>query len=388
MLSMLTPVAMRHPNRLGLPAIDRRFWWIGLGLLTLLLRWLFSLNPYFAEVVYSRGMFLAVRWVWDYTLGWLPFPWLYLAVPLLVGGLIWQGMRNLRRHRGLPLRNRLARTLLGLGSFAALVYTLFFFLWGFNYYRRPVEEHLQLPEQRMDEKALVREFQQATADLLAAYYDRPGNEDSALTYQTLPADLEHTMREALEFTLHELDYPTPGRVRGRVFRPEGLLINLGASGIYIPFVGEGHVDAALPAASRPFTLAHELAHGYGFGDEGTCNFLAMLACEASHNPVVRYAGRLVYWRHVAVAYRQLYPEAYALFRPTLPPGILADLDQINAVYLRYPGFFPEVSAQVYDAYLKGQGISEGLANYDKVVRMIAAWRRQQQGVVSPDSTAQ
>jgi len=375
---------MRQQIRQGLPSIDPRFWWIGLGLLTLLLRWLFSLNPYFTEVVYSRGLFVGFRWLWDYTFGWLPFPMIYLAFPLVVGGLIWQGVHNLQRHRHRPLRNRLARALLGTLSFAGGVITLFFFLWGFNYYRRPIDEHLRLPEQRLDQKALIREFQQATADLLEAYYDRPGLEDSALAYRTLPADLEHTMRAALERALTPLDYPTPGRVRGRVLQPDGLLIQLGASGIYIPFVGEGHVDAALPAASRPFTLAHEMAHGYGFADEGTCNFLAVLACEASHDPVVRYAGRLVYWRHVAVAYRQLFPEAYALFRPTLPPGIIADLDQINAVYLRYPGFFPEVSATVYDAYLKGQGISEGLANYDKVVNLVAAWRRQQQGVVSPE----
>jgi hypothetical protein len=369
--------------RRGLPTIDRRFWWIGFGLLTLLLRWLCSLNPYFTEVVYSRGVFLGVRWVWDYTLGWLPLPWLYLAAPLLLGWLVWQGWRNVRRHRHLPVLNRLARALLGLLSFLGLMITLFFFLWGFNYYRRSIEDHLRLPTQPLTNQALVQEFQQATADLMAAYADRVGPADSALTEATLPPDLETTTRDALVQALGQLDYPTPGRVRGRFIYPEGLLIQLGASGIYIPYVGEGHVDAALPAASRPFTLAHEMAHGYGFADEGTCNFLALLACEASTDPVMRYTGRLAYWRHVATAYRRLDADAYAQLRATLPAGIVADLEAVNAVYLRYRGFFPDVSATVYDAYLKGQGISEGLANYDQVLNLVVAWRRQQPGSLAP-----
>ena len=57
----------------GIGNLDKRFTWIGLGLFTMFITFLLGLNPTFTEVVYSRGLFALIRWVWDYTLGWIPF---------------------------------------------------------------------------------------------------------------------------------------------------------------------------------------------------------------------------------------------------------------------------------------------------------------------------
>ncbi|MCB0582976.1 MAG: DUF3810 family protein, partial [Phaeodactylibacter sp.] len=70
-------------------------------------------------------------------------------------------------------------------------------------------------------------------------------------------------------------------------------------GLYFPFTGEGHIDAGLHPLQKPYVMAHELAHGYGFGDEGTCNFLGYLACIGSDDPVIAYIGHLNYWRTLA-----------------------------------------------------------------------------------------
>ena len=57
-----------------------RQYWLGiaLGLLTFLLKGLFSANPSLTEILYSRGLFLAVRTLIDYLLAWLPIPLIYL----------------------------------------------------------------------------------------------------------------------------------------------------------------------------------------------------------------------------------------------------------------------------------------------------------------------
>jgi hypothetical protein len=188
--------------------------------------------------------------------------------------------------------------------------------------------------------------------------------------------MEEIMRENLVEALKEYDYPTPGKVRGWKLFPKGLLMRLGATGIYIPYVGQGHIDPGLHPLAQPPTMAHELAHGYGFGDEGTCNFWGYLACEKSNDPTIRYAGLLEYWREVAGLYNQRNPEAYQSFRETLPKGMIADVRAIREAMDRYPSFFPQFNRAFYDAFLKSQGVEEGVGSYSRVVSLVIALRAQ------------
>ncbi|MEM6629118.1 MAG: DUF3810 domain-containing protein [Bacteroidota bacterium] len=358
-----------------LPQVDRRFIWIGLGLLTFLLGQLFSWNPNFTEIFYSRGIFLGFRWIWDHTLGKLPFPLLYLFVPLL---LFWIGRKiriTLRNYKPLKWRHRLGSLFLSVLAFVSGVYFLFQFLWGFNYFRVPVQEQLQLEVNNLDSLDIQREVQWATARLLADRAAIPNAQNRPLSYEDLPDNLEDSVRLGLESLLRQSGYPTwAAHVRGRVLSPNGFLLRLGASGIYIPFVGEGHVDAALAPVSRPFTLAHELSHGYGFGDEGTANFWGYVATQASTNPAIRYSGSMAYWRYTARSLALLHPTSFQALRDSLPPAVIQDLQAIRKVYDTYPDFFPSFNDLVYNSYLKSQGIPEGTLSYNKIVPMVRAWR--------------
>ena len=192
----------------------------------------------------------------------------------------------------------------------------------------------------------------------------------------MPENLERHLRQAEARVLKSLGFPAPGRVRCRRIWPAGTLLQLGATGIYIPFIGEGQVDAALAPVSMPFTYAHEMAHAYGFGDEGSANFIAWLTCEQSGDPVIRYTGRLDYWFDVMGQLRQEDSLAYERYRAMLPTGIEADIASVRSVYERYPGFFPALSRKLYDTFLKGQGIEEGIRSYSRVVGLVIAWRKR------------
>ncbi len=352
-----------------------RSWpWAGIlaGLLTWLLLWLFSMNPRFVEVVYSQGLFPLLRWSWDYTFGWLPFPWLYLLVALILV-LAVRGWR--KRRKDLPFGQRLRRVVLRLAAWAGLVFALFYWLWGFNYLRLPLETHLQLSPEELTVAGLEAEYCLAMEELVLT--------SAALGPRTAPigrADLP----EALETEIRELDRAwlaaqglsglAAGRPRCRSLHPRGLLMQLGAVGVYLPFVLEGHVDAAWPAALVPGTMAHELGHAYGWGDEGTCNFIAWAACRSSENPVVRYSGALAYWRECANRLGWLERELVLADIEGLPAEIRLDLEEVKRVKEAYPGWFPGFSSAVYDQYLQQQGIEEGILNYARVIVLVRAWR--------------
>lgn len=356
-------------------AVLKKYFWLVFLVLTLALRACFHAFPGVTEQVYSRGVFQGIRCSLDFLTGWLPFPFTYL----IFAGLIWWGARVVWKFfakRTLPISRHLLQAGLRLVLFACAIVTLFYWLWGFNYDRIPIEKQLALPEVRLDsayiKTALDEQTQRVLQLRLLLQADTSKSIDTAF-----PAEqLETTVRQEVAEQLAALQFPTPGRPRGRQPFWNGFLLRFGAAGIYNPFSGECNIDRALHPLTKPINLAHELCHGYGFGDEGTCNFLAYIALEKSQQPYLRYTAELDFWRELAVAYRQCAPEAYPAFRATLPTGFRSDLDNIYRILDQYPEFFEAFRYRLYDQYLKSQGISEGMANYGKVIPLVLAWRQK------------
>ena len=101
--------------------------------------------------------------------------------------------------------------------------------------------------------------------------------------------------------------------------------------------------------------------------------MAYVATQNSDNAYIRYSGLMCYWRYLAIAYQRFAYEDYQKFRATLPKGFLADLDGINESLDRYPDILPKLRYAAYDAYLKSQGISEGMKSYSSIIMLVRAW---------------
>ncbi|MCB9297786.1 MAG: DUF3810 domain-containing protein [Lewinellaceae bacterium] len=350
--------------------------WIALGLGALALRFALSGHPEIIERYYSRLLFPALRWLIDYLLAWFPLPLIYLFLL----GLVYFLGRGLGRWWRRKYRNLWLKALdgvLGTGAFLGGGVFLFLALWGFNYGRLPIENQLGLELKPLTFSELKEEFAHETETIKRLRNEIPDITREPVSEEMLPRGLEKKLRAELEGWLAQHGFSTAGRVRGRYVLPKGIFLRFSSSGLYFPFTGEGHIDAGLHPLQKPYVMAHELAHGYGFGDEGTCNFLGYLACIGSDDPVIAYIGHLNYWRTLAADYLQYEPEKYREFRESLPLGIQSDLDAINEVLRRYPDIMPRFRYYAYDAYLKSQGIHEGIKNYDRVTMLARAWRLSQ-----------
>ncbi|MBI5916417.1 MAG: DUF3810 domain-containing protein [Bacteroidetes bacterium] len=346
--------------------------WIWLGVLTIVVG---NLAP--AEVVersYSRGIFVVVRWFFTGLNSWWPFASAYVLFFLLAGWAAWR-LRSFFKS-DLTWRKRLGRAALSLLAFAGGVVFFFQLLWGFNYGRVLLEEKLGISPRPLTVSELRDELLAVTTEVLQHRAGLPEAPDSTVAMQHISPNPEARMRAALGKVLRAHGYAMPGKVRARTLRPKGVLLHISTAGVYIPFVGEGNVDAGLHHLQLPFVLAHELSHACGFGDEGTCNFLAYLACTESDEPYLQYIGHLYYWRYVASEYRSFDPEGYEKFKEVLPYGIRADVRAINREMDKYPDILPELRDAAYNTYLHSQGIEEGMKNYDRVVMLVHAWRRR------------
>ncbi|PSR11177.1 MAG: hypothetical protein C7N36_17865, partial [Bacteroidetes bacterium] len=324
---------------------------------------------------YSRGFYPLFRLLWDTLFtGWFPFALLYvLAVVLFM-----RGIRAVVHWVKLRGNAKLWSAVAGLLGFAGWTMFSFLLMWGYNYGRIPVEQTLDLQLRAPAPEMLATIVRTEASTLAELRAQVPGSDTLALGPEQFPANMEQQLSQAVEAALTYYNYPIVGKVRGRVLYPRGVFLRFGSAGLYLPWTGEGHIDGGLIDLQRPYTLAHELAHGYGFGDEGTCSFWAYLAAFRAKDPALQYALRLGYWRSLAAGWARSDSEAYLAFRTTLPRGMVADLEAINANIAAYPDILPALRDVAYDSYLKAQGIDEGIQNYGKVVLLVETWREQAQ----------
>lgn len=346
--------------------------WFSLGVISVVLRLLLSGSPEIIEQYYSRGLFLGIRVIIDYTTALLPFPTLYL----ILGGLLTVGVIRIRRwwKGNDSWKAKGASAALGLMGFLGGAVFFFLFLWGFNYGRISVEQQLELELAPLSLEELKQELFFEAEQIIKYRKLIPGVDTSAIDAGYLPDALEDQVRMDLENILEELNFSVVGTVRAKKIYPKGIFLRFSSSGMYFPWSGEGQVDAGLHPLSAISVMAHELSHGYGFGDEGACNFWAYVTCTNSDSPLIAYSGHLDHFRTLAANYIRYDREGYFQFREQLPIGIQADLNAINDNLRAYPDIMPRMRYAAYNTYLKAQGISEGIKNYSRVVMMVKAWK--------------
>jgi len=351
--------------------------WVVAAACLVLLR--YGLSAETIEQVYSRGLFLKIRKVLDVVFAWWPFPasaFVFTVALLFWIRSIYKWTRFVQNGTSFSVHSALAKT----GAFGlalvrggAMVFIAFLCLWGFNYGRASLPSQLGISPQPLSTEALWEELEQASKFVSILRTQLPLSD--VTDYESLPLDqstqarIQATMKKQLD----HIGYPSAGLVRIRKVWA-GVLLRFSTSGIYFPLTGEGHVDEGLHSLQVPFVMAHEMAHGYGITDEGACNFLAWLACTRADNLYIRYSGHLMYFRYLGSAVRRRDPEGYAAFRQNLPPGVLADLNSINANLNKFDELVPGLKDVVYDSYLKSQGVADGMASYSKVIDLVAAWQ--------------
>lgn len=350
--------------------------WISAGIITLLIRFWLSHHPEIVEQYYSRGIFIWIRKILDAVTWIAPIPLMYVffGIFLILG--IVKIIRLFRRKEKPPLKIRILNFFLSLFGFLGFLIAWFLVFWGYNYLRVPIEQQLGLQVPKLEVKALKTELITTTQELIDLRNAIPNATTKALDKTFIPQDFEAYTNAIVTQFLHQHNYPASGNANARFLHPKGILLHISTAGIYFPFVGESNIDAGLHTLSQPYVLAHELAHAYGFGAEGTCNFIAYLACKEANDPFIKYCGVLGYWRRLAGNYKFYNKTDYNEFRNCLPDGIIADLNAINRTLKQYPDIFPVARHATYDAYLKAQGIKEGIKSYARVVHLGIAWRKK------------
>jgi hypothetical protein len=362
--------------------MPKRFWFLPsfgflFGLIALAVNLWAKHHPEWVESFYSRGLFQGIRLFWEYAFGWLPIPAFYLFWACVIAYWVWV-LRRLTKVKGTKAKWIYAG--LRLLGFSGVLVGCFFLLWGYNYARIPVSEQLDIKVAPLDSITLWNALERETTALKNLRERLVGIDTLQISDIAFwPESVEDTVRVAVQKWLTGNGILAESKVRCRMIRPEGLLFSFGASGIYWPWVGEGNLESGMHSLRVLPAMAHEMGHAYGFGDEGVCNFIAYVALADHPNSYLAYSARLDYWGDLARACRRQYPETFRNdFLPGIPLGILADEADIRKQHAKYQELAPELRYQVYDSYLKAQGIASGMLNYNESLMLVEAWKKANQ----------
>lgn len=284
----------------------------------------------------------------------LPFAALDLWIALAGLGGLWVGRQLVRR------RLRWRSAFLGFALTSAFAWSAFQVLWGWHYQAPTLEARLA---QGTDiEDARAREVAaHAVARLNALHADAhaqawPGRGDR-------PDGLAYAMSDVLR-DLQVQWHPILAAPRYTLADP--YLRRAGIDGVTNPFGLEVVLNRHLLDVERPSVLAHEWAHLAGFADESDASFVGWMAGVRAGGQQ-EYAAWLGVLPHLAGA---LPPEARAAILGGLGEGPVADLRAVAArAAERWPAL-QDVAWRAYDRFLKVNRVSEGVARYDAVTRLL------------------
>lgn len=332
-------------------------------LLTMVINAIIPFQSTFIERYYSHGIFKGFRFLWDYTVGWIPIPLIYLllsCIGIYLFRSFWIG--KTKKKRWFLFGKRLIIAI-------CLLITSFYWMWGFNYKRADLRETLGLKDISLEVEDIYAEYALVSDSLNALRAQLP-QEMAWETYQVDQSQLRKDLKKA--YKVIGLDYS--GRVRIRQLYPKGSLLYISTAGVYLPFVGEGHIDPGLHPLTHPFTMMHEMSHGYGWTGEDVCNFLALIAAVNSEDVITRYSGYLGYWRYLrSNAYRGD-PQRWKDQERLISDAVLKDYQEVIEYTDRYPDIMPKLRNLIYDTYLKSHGIPEGIVSYSEMVQLALGWQ--------------
>jgi hypothetical protein len=318
-----------------------------------------AVAPFPADTVerfYSTDWYLRIQGVLTTASNTIPIACLDLAVACL---LILAIELVVSRTRRMGPKRAFKRNLTTAVAAAAWLYLLFLALWGLNYRRIPLEQKLDYEQSRLTREAAIAFTNTAVAQVNAGY------RAAHATSFTRDA-LEGPFADA-QIALGAIRLAIPGVPKRSLltyyFRRAGI------DGMTDPYFLEVIVNPDVLDFERPFVVAHEWAHLAGYSNEAEANFLAWLTCIKGNLPQ-QYSGWLAAYEHALAAV----PRGDRPTLNALDEGPRPDLQAMAARYARTSPLVRRAANGVYDEYLKANGVSEGIASYDAVVRLMVGTR--------------
>jgi len=243
---------------------------------------------------------------------------------------------------------------------------MFYWLWGFNYFKSTLNENLNLDVMSIDldqREALIQSTLQHAINL----------SDQLAEGAPLAANyLNQEIISACGNTASQIEGITKSKTTPVAMFPGSFFLRIGITGMYFPFTGQAHFEPLLGNISLPYTLAHEWFHAAGVAPESEANFLAYISLINSNSDELKYAAEMNLLIELLIYYKLTDYDKYLFYREQFTSKMDIDLKNRNALYQKYSNVVSQKSDVVIDHYLKMQH-QVGVSDYHRLADWVVAW---------------
>lgn len=316
-------------------------------------------NPHIAEYYFSTGVYPYVASLLSVFSSLFPFSvsdlFYVLLMVLLPVAFVLVFIRKIRILQAIFLMINLT----------ALIYVLFYWLWGFNYFRQSAWGRLNLNPSAPDSGQFFRVFTELV-DEAGRLHTMP----RIIHWDKVDSLVESSFNRHAEFL--KLDYPM-GKRRPKPVTFRSFFSKAGISGYYGPFFGEVHINGDAHPLEIPVIMAHEKAHQFGITSEAEAGFFGWLLCYYSPEPFLQYSASLYALRYFINHGYRLDGFAEAISR--IDPAVRGDLRAIRDHWMSLRDEkIDKAASKANDAYLKTNRIKEGIEDYKGIVGLIMGFK--------------
>jgi len=229
-------------------------------------------------------------------------------------------------------------------AFSSLLYFLFYFLWGLNYFKQSMVNKFNIKSEY--------EFNVLDETINKVIFEI-NKESSFLADDINKSDILNIIKT------------TNSNIKKSII-PDIFLYQK-VSGHYVPFTSEAIFIDKIPMVDIPFVILHEQAHQIGYADEGEASFIAFSEAIKNNEPYIRYSGYFYALINLLNEISKKNSKKLDNYLVKLDEKVISDIKTVQNFWSKYSdNFLNKAQNYIYDLYLKSNNQDAGIMTYGKV----------------------
>ena len=342
--------------------------------LLLVIQWAFiqliAKYTVFIENFYAKGLYPIISNILQSILGFIKISvgdvlYAFIIVFLLIS--IYKTIK----HKHINFK----KTIFKIGGILSVIFFIFYFNWGLNYFREPINKSLNFEIKPYTNNDLYNFTEQLITKINLTQISITKND----TILVENANSKSDIREQSIEVYNQLQQKFPQfkhqkiKVKSSLFSVP--LTYMGFGGYLNPFTNEAQVNYLILKNAYTSTVCHELAHQIGIAPESEANFVGYLAATNCNNKYFNYAGYLNALRYCLSNIYYQDQKKFDALMATINKGILKDLQQNQDFWELYQNWTEKYFKNFYDTYLKANQQKDGIKSYSKMLVLLINYHK-------------
>jgi hypothetical protein len=329
---------------------------------------LISYYPSFVEHYYSNGVYRFTSILLRFLFGWIPFS----IGDVLIGILLFVILRfiyRLFKDKFKNIKSKLVQAI----AFISILYSCFYWFWGFNYFREPLAKNLGFNQKKYTTEQLTQVSENIIKRLNETHV-------SIAKIDSLTIKNPYSQKKMYQMAIagyDNLTYQYPQFVYNFKSVKSSLMSLIqsynGTSGYFNPITGEAQVNDRIPINGYPTTVCHEMAHQLGIAAENEANFVGYLAALSNDDVYFKYAAYRMAFSYLISEVRKRDKAIFNSLINSVNKGVLIDFKESSEFWDQYRNPIESLIKKGYNSYLKANKQANGIQSYNYVVDLIISY---------------